>query len=183
MIKYFKGKPNSGRTLEVIAHPDPRLSQKSVEIDLASELERAELDQLIVDLVATMRKENGAGLAAIQTGIPKCVFVYEDEDGKNELGAAALINPRIVHSSEEMVCDEEGCLSFPALYAPVERAQKVVVEGYNHTGDAVRVEAEDFLARVFQHEIDHLDGVTFIAHLPDEDKKLALREYFDLRAL
>ena len=178
-IKRAIAKLKPARSLTLLSHPDTRLSQKSAEIDLECEAELVELDQLIANLIATMRKEKGAGLAAIQAGIPKRVFVYDT--GDKEESVAALINPRIVSLSDELVEDEEGCLSFPALYAQVKRSKSVVVEGYNQDREKVSIEAEGFLARVFQHEIDHLDGLTFIEHLSEEDKKLALREYFDLR--
>jgi len=166
---------------KVLTHPDPCLSQQSVAIDLENEAELAELDQLATELIASMRQQVGAGLAAIQVGIPKRVFVY-DTEGEEEEPEAVLVNPEIVYASEEMIEDEEGCLSFPALYAPVSRHKKVIVEGFDRTGTAVRVEAEDFRARVFQHEIDHLDGISFVARLSDEERKRALQEYFDLRA-
>ena len=178
-IKRAIAKLKSPRALSILAHPDPRLTQKSAEIDLECEEELAELDQLIANLIATMRKEKGAGLAAIQVGIPKRVFVYDA--GDKEGGEVALINPRIVSFSDELDEDEEGCLSFPALYAQVKRSKSVVVEGYNQNREKVSIEAEGFLARVFQHEIDHLNGITFIEQLSEDDKKLALREYFDLR--
>ena len=179
-IKRAIAKVRPPRALKLLSHPDPRLAQKSVDVDLSCEEELAELDQLIADLISTMRKEKGAGLAAIQAGIPKRVFVY-DAGGK-EGSEAALINPIIVSLSEEVLEDEEGCLSFPALYAQVKRSKTVVVEGYNQDKEKISITAEDFLARVFQHEIDHLDGVTFIEHLSEDDRKLALREYFDLRS-
>jgi len=169
--------------MAVLTHPDPRLSQKCDEVQLDCETEMAEISQLVEDLIVTMRKENGAGLAAIQVGIPKRVFVYDNSDVESDqTSATAIINPVITFASEELTEDDEGCLSFPALYAPVTRSQKVVVSGYNQAGEPVTAEAEDFLARVFQHEIDHLDGITFVMHLPDEAKMQALREYFDLHA-
>ena len=179
-IKRAIARLKPARTLNLLFHPDPRLMQKSKEFDLEDEADLAELDQLIVDLIATMRKEKGAGLAAIQVGIPRRVFVYNA--GDKEGGEAALINPHIIASSEELIEGEEGCLSFPALYTQVKRSKLLVVEGYNQNKKKVKIEAEGFLARVFQHEIDHLDGITFIEQLPEEDKKLALREYFDLRS-
>jgi len=181
--------------MTVLTHPDPRLSQKCDEVNIECAVEMVEVAQLIEDLVVTMRKESGAGLAAAQVGVSKRVFVYDISDGEGspdslddlsgkskDGNAAALINPIITFLSEEVIEDEEGCLSFPALYAPVKRSQKVVVSGYNQAGEAVTVEAEDFLARVFQHEIDHLDGVTFVTRLPEEGKMHALREYFDLHS-
>jgi len=163
------------RVLPMVFHPDPRLNQASLEVVFETE---EDLNQLIDDLIATMREQNGVGLAAIQVGVPKRLFVYAS--GEKDSAAHALINPCITHHADEEIEDEEGCLSFPGLYRPVKRSSSVIVEGFDRTGNPVTVRAEGFLARVFQHEIDHLDGDTFIEHLSDEDKRLALREYFDL---
>ncbi|MCL2525576.1 MAG: peptide deformylase [Coriobacteriia bacterium] len=179
-------KKTGGSARKVVSHPDPRLSQVSKPVDLSSDAALLQLQQLVDDLILTMRKENGAGLAAIQVGVAQRVFVYDIEGEEGEVGtpvgdtgAAALVNPKVILAGE-CVEDEEGCLSFPALYAPVERSSGVVVEGFDHQGNPVKVVAEGFLARVFQHENDHLDGVSFVDRLSDDDKKHALREYFDL---
>lgn len=177
-IKKALTKNKSERHYELLTHPDPRLSQKSIEVNLDSEEEKAQIQELAAVLIATMRREKGAGLAAIQIGIAKRIFAYEADDGSE----AVIVNPRITYSSDTLVEDEEGCLSIPALYAPLQRSERVVVEGYNQDGEAVKIGAEGFLARVFQHEIDHLNGEIFINHLPAEVKKHALREYFDLQA-
>ena len=87
----------------------------------------------------------------------------------------AVINPRIVSRSDETETDYEGCLSLPGLQYPVERSYSVVLEGIDENGDDVRIEANDLLAVVFQHEADHLDGVLFIDHLEDDVRKEALR--------
>lgn len=182
-IKTAFSKQKHENTREVLLHPDPRLSQQALAVDLEDEAELAELGRLANELIATMRKQLGVGLAATQVGIARRVFVYSTDGEDGAEGDAALVNPQIVYASEEMIEDEEGCLSFPALYAPVSRHKKVIVEGFDQAGLAIRVEAEDFLARVFQHEIDHLDGVSFVSRLSDEDRKRALQEYFDLRAV
>jgi len=181
-IKAAFSKQKHENAREVLTYPDPRLSQLATAVDLEDEGELAELGRLATDLIATMHKQLGAGLAATQIGVAKRVFVYAIEEEGPE-AAGVLVNPQIVYASEEVVEDEEGCLSFPSLYAPVNRHKKIVVEGFDETGSALRVEAEDFLARVFQHEIDHLDGVSFVSRLSDEDRKRALQEYFDLRAV
>jgi len=180
-IKDLFSKSGQSKGLPVVNHPDPRLQDVSAEVDLSDPAEIEQLEQLIDDLIATMHNEKGAGLSAIQVGIPKRVFVYLNDD-KDSPGSV-LINPTFTYMSDEKVLDEEGCLSFPALYAPVERSQHIIIEGYDENRNRVQVEARDFMARVMQHEVDHLDGITFINRLSDEDKKAALREYFDLRAL
>ncbi|MCL2680831.1 MAG: peptide deformylase [Coriobacteriia bacterium] len=159
----------------VLAHPDPRLLQKSCEVTLPAE---DDLQSLVDDLIAAMRAHKGVGLAAIQIGVPKRLFVYDDSEAGDD--PRVLINPRITQHSDDYLSEEEGCLSFPGLYRLVKRYRSVTVEGLDLQRNPVSVTAEDFLARVFQHELDHLDGRVFITHLSEDDKKGALREYFDL---
>jgi peptide deformylase len=102
------------------------------------------------------------------------VFVWEVEDEHE-----AVINPRIVARSSDTVEDEEGCLSLPGLVYPVMRATAVTVEGLDAEGAPVRIDAEELLARVVQHEVDHLDGVLFIDRLPEALKREALRRLSD----
>jgi peptide deformylase len=125
-----------------------------------------------------MRKFEGLGLAAIQIGVPKRLFVYDDSEKQDN--PRVLINPVITAISDERALIDEGCLSFPGLYRPVERSAKVTITGLDHEGQPVEVTADGLLARVIQHEIDHLDGINFVAHLSDKERKAALREFFDL---
>ncbi len=125
--------------------------------------------RLVKDMIETMREAPGVGLAGPQVGVLERLFVWEVEDRHG-----AVINPVIVARSQDTVEEEEGCLSLPGLYYPVERALAVVVEGLDETGAAVRLEADDLLARVCQHEIDHLDGILFIDRLPESLRKEAL---------
>ena len=144
---------------------DPVLRQKAKEVDRVTDLHR----RLIADMLETMREAPGVGLAGPQVGVLERIFVWEvgEEHG-------AVINPRIVATSEEVVEGEEGCLSLPGLYYEVTRAEKVTVEGIDENGDPVKLDADELLARVCQHEIDHLDGVLFIDHLDEENRKEAL---------
>lgn len=151
--------------LRIRTFGDPVLRQKAPATGSIGELHRA----LTVDMLDTMREAPGVGLAGPQVGVLERIFVWEVQ---GEHGA--VINPEIVARSEETVAEEEGCLSLPGLYYPVERAVRVVVQGTDETGAPVRLEAEDLLARVCQHEIDHLDGVLFIDRLPDDLRKDAL---------
>ena len=151
--------------LRIRTFGDPVLRQKAPETGTVGELHRT----LAQDMLDTMREAPGVGLAGPQVGVIERIFVWE-VDGEH----GAVIDPQIVERSRETVVEEEGCLSLPGLYYPVERASHVVVVGLDETGAPVRLEAEDLLARVCQHEIDHLDGVLFIDRLPDDLRKDAL---------
>jgi peptide deformylase len=144
---------------------DPVLRTRANEIGKLTDEHR----RLIKDMLDTMRKAPGVGLAAPQVGVLERIFVWEVE---GEYGA--VIDPVIVARSEEMDEDEEGCLSLPGLLFPVVRHAAVIVEGRDESGQAVHIEADDLLARVFQHEIDHLDGVLFTERLPDNLRREAM---------
>lgn len=144
---------------------DPVLRQRATDAEVITDAHR----RLITDMVETMREAPGVGLAGPQVGVLDRIFVWEVED---EHGA--VINPMIVARSAETDEAEEGCLSLPGLYYPVVRSAAVVVQGMNERGEPIELEAEGFLARVCQHEIDHLDGILFIDHLPEQLRKEAL---------
>lgn len=112
--------------------------------------------QLITDMIDTMYDAAGVGLAGPQVFVSQRLFVYDIGEGPD-----ALINPEIITAEGEEM-GSEGCLSIPRLHGDVPRATSIVVTGINRRGKRVRFEAKDFLARVFQHEIDHLNGVLFI---------------------
>lgn len=151
--------------LQIRKFGDPALRERAREVDHITDLHR----RIIDDMIETMRDAPGVGLAGPQVGVLERIFVWEVDD---EYGA--VINPQIVVRSEESVVDDEGCLSLPGIYYPVQRAQRVTVEGLNRNGDPVTLDADEMLARVCQHEIDHLDGVLFIDHLSDDMRKEAL---------
>ena len=129
-----------------------------------------ELRTLVADLTETMLDSPGAGLAAPQIGVSLRVFVWDVDD---ELGH--LVNPTL-DLSDELQDGEEGCLSFPDLRYPTQRAMRVVAKGFSMYGDPVTVEGSEFLARAIQHETDHLDGIVFIDRLSAADRKLAMKE-------
>jgi peptide deformylase len=157
-------------TLPVRKFGDPVLRERAREVEQVTDLHR----KLARDMLETMRQAPGVGLAANQVGFLDRIFVWQIEE---EHGA--FINPVITESSDETFTDEEGCLSMPGLVYPVERSMRVTVEAIDENGHPVKVEAEDFQARVFQHEIDHLDGVLFVDRLPDDLRKQALSELRD----
>jgi peptide deformylase len=120
-----------------------------------------ELRKIIADMVDTMYDEVGLGLAAPQIGVSLRLMVVADEEGRE---ARALINPVITEQGGEIVA-EEGCLSIPGVFAPVKRAEWVRLEAQDADGKAVTITARGLRARVFQHEMDHLDGILFIDRL------------------
>lgn len=129
------------------------------------------LGKLLDDLYDTMIEFDGVGIAAPQIGIDERVAVVDIDD---ESGTIELINPRILEASGEQT-GPEGCLSFPGLFGEVTRSYYVKIEAFNRKGRKYILEAEDFLARAIQHEMDHLDGVLFtskvIRYLDEEELK------------
>jgi peptide deformylase len=121
----------------------------------------AEIQRLAEQMVEAMREANGVGLAAPQVGVSKRLFVAEVEERVH-----VVVDPEIVEMDGE-AADIEGCLSIPGIIGEVPRATRVVVRGKNRRGRGITVEAEGLLARVFQHEIDHLDGVLFLDRVVD----------------
>ncbi|SNB64323.1 peptide deformylase [Thermoflexus hugenholtzii] len=131
------------------------------------------LRRLIADMVETMRAAEGIGLAAPQVGEPLRVIVVEVPEDEEVPGSGVLytvINPEIVEASPEIAEGVEGCLSIPGWYGWVPRARWVIVRGLNPEGRRVRIRAEGLVARVFQHEIDHLDGILFPDRIQDPTK-------------
>jgi peptide deformylase len=126
------------------------------------------LQTLIDDMIETMRQAPGVGLAAPQIGLSERIIVIEyferEEDEENEDAPRkvwAVLNPEIVKSSEETVMGIEGCLSVPGLVGEVERHAAIQIKGLNRHGKPTKIKAQGWLARIFQHEIDHLNGVIF----------------------
>jgi peptide deformylase len=126
------------------------------------------LRRLADDMIETMHDAPGVGLAAPQVGRPIRMFVYDVDDAPG-----VVVNPELSDHDGEQI-EDEGCLSLPGLYFPVRRALRVTVRGVDASGEPVEVRGEELLARVFQHEVDHIDGVLFIDRLDEEERKRAL---------
>jgi peptide deformylase len=135
---------------------DPILRQRSAEVP-AAELGAPEFQQLLRDMVETMYAASGIGIAAPQVGVGKRVCIAESADGP-----IALVNPVILKHSWKKLSDEEGCLSVPGTYGPVDRSKGVTVAALGLDGKELRFQATDLFARIIQHEIDHLDGILFV---------------------
>ena len=141
-----------------------------------------DVNNFIADLVFTMYEKDGVGLAAPQVGRSLRVFVvdpfwFNEEGKKNPL---VLVNPEFIEFQGD-VESEEGCLSVPNIFEPVQRAEKVIIEGLNENGKKVRYEAEGLFARALQHEFDHLDGILFIDKVPKLRRMFLKKKLNDLQ--
>jgi peptide deformylase len=146
--------------LEIVVTPEPILRRKAHKV---TEFDK-DFRTLVDNMVETMRDAPGVGLAAPQVAVPLRLVVVEygdDEDDDAPKKLCVLANPEFVEKSEEMVSGVEGCLSVPELIGEVERHQSVTVRAQNKQGKLVKIKADGWLARIFQHEIDHLDGVLY----------------------
>lgn len=140
-----------------------------------------EISALIDDMVETLYAAPGVGLAAPQVGVGHRIFVIDLSIGKVPSERIVLLNPAFVRR-EGMQLEEEGCLSVPGFHATVPRPASVTVRGLDREGRERVVDAEGFLARAIQHEMDHLDGILFIDRLRPVQRRLILRRIASLRA-
>ncbi len=139
-----------------------------------------QLQRLIDDMVETMYAAPGIGLAATQVGVPLRVIVIDLSVGRKAEDLIIMVNPQFV-SRDGTQLEDEGCLSAPGFNATVVRPAKAVVKGLDRHGQEVTVEAEGLLARAFQHELDHLEGVVFIDRLRGIKRDLIVRRIQKLR--
>ena len=169
--------------LEIRIFGDPVLRQRAHEVvDFDGRLVR-----LADDMLETMRAADGVGLAANQVGVLKRMFTWELQRDDPDTGdpiesvGGAVINPTLTDASEELQNGDEGCLSFPGLFYPVERPLRVEVAYQDLYGDDHSIQLEDFLARIWLHEMDHLNGILFVDHLAKHDRKEALKRMREYR--
>ena len=156
--------------IRVVGDPVLRQEAKSIEnID-------GRIVQMVDDMVPAMYQAEGIGLAAPQVGIQKRLFVYDIGEGPQ-----TLVNPEIVDSDGEWTF-EEGCLSVPGLSFEIIRPKEVHLVGRDLNGNEVSIEADELLARLFQHELDHLDGVLLLDHLERDERKAALRRWREIQS-
>jgi peptide deformylase len=156
---------------EILTYPDKFLKEPTQAVENID----AAVQKLIEDMAETMYAAPGIGLAAIQIGSDKRLFVYDESPGESKQHYQVIINPKIIESQGLIVSENEGCLSVPDFRSDVKRAAKILVEGVDRNGKPVRKEAEGFLAVVFQHEIDHLDGTLFIDRISPLKRELYRR--------
>lgn len=158
--------------MPIIHAPDPRLKVVSERVEAIDDGVRRLLD----DLLETMYAEKGLGLSAIQVGLPKRAMVVDVARRDEASRPLRLVNPEILGSSDETVAFDEGCLSFPELFAMVERPAGVRVAFQDERGARQEIDADGILARCIQHEIDHLDGILFVDHLSALRRRMILRK-------
>ena len=152
---------------QIRQYHDPVLRMQAREVESFDD----DLASLVERMRHLLRDANGIGLAATQVGVLRRVFLFLPDP---EQDAVALVNPRIVESSDERVSDDEGCLSLQGVVVPVERDERVTVEASDPEGNEVRFELEGLPARIAQHELDHLDGVLILDRTTPEGRREAL---------
>jgi len=176
--------------LPLIISPDPLLKQVAKEVEKVD----AELQKLMDDMLQTMYHEKGIGLAAVQVGVLKRILVMDVnyESGRYENQGCGdshceevhvedsspiyMVNPKIIKSSAELSTFSEGCLSFPEIRAEIKRPEKVEVEYLDYHGKKQILKADGILATCVQHEIDHLNGITFVDYLSKTKREMLLKK-------
>ncbi|MEE2986321.1 MAG: peptide deformylase [Nitrospinota bacterium] len=151
---------------------DPALRKKCRAVENIDE----SLVTLSQDMIDTMLEAHGAGLAANQVGVSSELFVMDMGIQTEEHDPVIVINP-VITASEEEEMGEEGCLSIPEVFAEVKRAKRIELKGYNLEGNEIRYEADGFLARAFQHEMDHLAGILFWDNLGKVKRDILKRKF------
>lgn len=160
----------------ILRHGASRLAQSTRPVERIDD----DVCALVDDMVETMHRAPGVGLAAPQVGVDLSVFVIDLSVGQRPSELLVLINPEFVER-DGLQLQEEGCLSVPGFYATVPRPSRVVVRGLDRAGKAVTVEGTGLLARALQHEMDHLGGCLFLDRLRPIRRRLLLREIEGLR--
>ena len=153
--------------------PHQSLIQRSEDWNFLIDQNAEQLEKSMIDF---MIAANGIGLAANQIGITKRVFVMGSNNISGFPVPFAIFNPKIVEVSTEMVTDQEGCLSYPRLFLTVKRPSWIVAEYQNSRGDTIEARFEGYLAKCFQHELDHLDGICFVDKVSPLKLNLAMKK-------
>jgi peptide deformylase len=158
--------------LPIRAYPDPVLRQPASPVEAIDD----KLQRLIDDMIETMYAAPGIGLAGPQVGVSLRLFVVDVSSGRDAQGLMTFINPEIVHAAGQLR-EDEGCLSVPGVYGVTPRAARVLIRGLDRTGHCIEVAGEGLLARAFQHEIDHLQGLLFFNRMGPVGRDLVKRKF------
>lgn len=158
--------------LPIVTYGDPVLRQPTQSVTQVT----AELQRLIDDMVETMYRAPGVGLAANQVGLPLRLFVANPSDDHDPARLLVFVNPELVGVRDGEDRMNEGCLSIPDVREDVRRARLAVVRGLDRHGRPQEIEGRDLLARIFQHEMDHLNGLVFVDRLSPVKRDLLLRK-------
>ena len=169
--------------MKVLPYPNPFLRQRAQDVERFDE----SLRQLVADMEETMDAEDGIGLAATQVGIDLRLLIlapyaFEGEEGVGKPNLV-VINPELIWESDETEVADEGCLSFPELFADVARPDWIKVRYLNEDGEEVEVERDGLWARCFQHELDHLDGRLLVDHLTQKQLRKMREELNQIEEL
>lgn len=165
--------------LEIIQLGDPVLRAKA---QLVENIQAQRIQKLIDDLITTVKQANGVGIAAPQVQVSDRLFIVASRPNPRypnapEMEPTAMINPKILANSTEIVKGWEGCLSIPGIRGLVPRYQAIEIEYTDRNGKVQKQELIDFVARVFQHEYDHLDGIVFLDRLESTQDIVTEQEY------
>ena len=158
----------------IVRFPDPKLRERSMEVSEFGD----DVRQLVADMNETMVDANGAGLAAIQVGVPVRLYIIEGHvaGGAEDAPPKVFINPEIVEISDEAQTGDEGCLSFPDIFVPVKRGMRAKVRAQDLDGNIFEAEGEGLYARALQHETDHLNGRLLIDQVGPVKRELIKRK-------
>jgi peptide deformylase len=162
--------------LPIITAPDPRLKVTSAVVEKVDD----EVRKLLDDMLETMYRAPGIGLSAVQVGVERRIITIdvadEDENGERKSTPLRLINPEILWFGTKISLYDEGCLSLPEHFAEIERPEAIKVKFLDYDGKEQQLEAAGLLARVIQHEMDHLEGILFVDHLSVVKRNMILRK-------
>ena len=157
---------------KILTEPNPFLRQKSKPVDKVDDSTR----ELMDDMLDTMYKAPGIGLAAIQIGVPKRIIVLDVSKSPEKKEPMYFINPEIVSASKNDATYEEGCLSVPGQFAEIDRPDKCHIKYLDYNGESKELKAEGLLATCIQHEMDHLEGILFIDYLSKLKKSMIIKK-------
>lgn len=157
--------------LKILTFPDKFLRQPTKPVENIDE----EIQKVIDGMAGIMYEAPGVGLAAIQVGYDKSIIVYDVSLKEEKRSLQVLINPKIISSEGKIVSENEGCLSVPDLREDIKRSVSILVEGLDREGKPLKIEADELLALVLQHEIDHLNGTLIIDHISSLKRQLYKR--------
>lgn len=162
--------------LEILKYPNTQLLEKSEEVKNIDDV----LQKLINKMFEALYGCKGLGLAAAQVGCLQSFFIYDlssqEDELKHDPGPVVILNPEIVETEGEEIADE-GCLSLPGYFEKISRAYRVQMKGLDREGKEIRIEGEGLAARLFQHEIDHLNGVLMLSRLSPLKRDIFLRKF------
>ena len=168
---------------KIVQIGNPALRQIADPVDV-NQIQSDEIQNLIDDLIETMRHANGAGLAATQIAVPLRICIIEVNKNprysyKPDIPLTVLINPKVTFLTEERINVYEGCLSVPNMRGKVDRCPEILIEGFNREGQSVSFISKGISAGTFQHELDHLDGLVFTDRMKDASSLTTIDEFAD----